>query len=87
MDAKQCMFSFIFFPFNFPLMFQSICLDSTMINENRASSFIRSGSKKVTTEKDLHMQLWQNYVILACSVAQKTSLSELTQRCSSPEPG
>ena len=58
-----------------------------MINENRASSFIRSGSKKVTTEKDLHMQLWQNYVILACSVAQKTNLSELTQRCASPEPG
>lgn len=58
-----------------------------MINENRASSFIRSGSKKVTTEKDLHMQLWQNYVILACSVARTIPLSELAQRCVSPEPG
>lgn len=57
-----------------------------MINENRASSLLRSGvSKKPPTEKDLHMQLWQNYVILACAVGQKGS--SLALRCASPDPG
>ncbi|XP_021378295.1 protein furry-like isoform X2 [Mizuhopecten yessoensis] len=60
---------------------------NNMINEFRTSSILRSGtsSKKPTTEKDVHMQLWQNYVILACSVAQKDSLN--SYRCASPEQG
>lgn len=58
---------------------------STQLNENRASSILRSGSKKVTTEKDVHMQLWQNYIILACSIAQQSAV--IPQRCSSPELG
>ncbi|XP_076468272.1 protein furry-like isoform X4 [Babylonia areolata] len=58
---------------------------STMMNENRASSILRSGSKKVTTEKDVHMQLWQNYIILACSIAQQNAV--IPHRCSSPELG
>ncbi|XP_053400043.1 protein furry-like isoform X2 [Mercenaria mercenaria] len=57
-----------------------------MINENRASSFIRSGSKKAPTEKDHHMQLWQNYVILACSVAQNTPITDIVNRIVLPEP-
>ncbi|KAL5012719.1 hypothetical protein ScPMuIL_011270 [Solemya velum] len=57
---------------------------STLTNENR-TSILRSGSKKVTTERDIHMQLWQNYVILASSIAQKGTV--LPHRCSSPEPG
>ncbi|XP_070197468.1 protein furry-like isoform X3 [Littorina saxatilis] len=58
---------------------------STQMNENRASSILRSGSKKVTTEKDVHMQLWQNYIILACSIAQQSAV--IPHRCSSPELG
>ncbi|XP_025086109.1 protein furry homolog isoform X4 [Pomacea canaliculata] len=58
---------------------------NTQLNENRASSILRSGSKKVTTEKDVHMQLWQNYIILACSIAQQSAV--IPQRCSSPELG
>ncbi|XP_061189012.1 protein furry-like [Saccostrea echinata] len=59
---------------------------STMINENR-TSLLRSGTsnKKPTTEKDLVMELWQNYVILACAVAQKGIPSQF--RCASPDPG
>lgn len=59
---------------------------STMINENR-TSLLRSGTsnKKPTTEKDLVMELWQNYVILACAVAQKGITPQL--RCASPDPG
>ncbi|KAL4229825.1 hypothetical protein ACF0H5_010217 [Mactra antiquata] len=59
---------------------------NNMINENRASSFIRSGSKKTPTEKDHHMQLWQNYVILACSVAQTTPITDIVQNVVLPEP-
>ncbi|XP_041356858.1 protein furry-like isoform X3 [Gigantopelta aegis] len=58
---------------------------NTQTNDNRASSILRSGSKKVTTERDLHMQLWQNYVVLACSIAQQGSV--IPHRCSSPELG
>ncbi|KAK7496521.1 hypothetical protein BaRGS_00012173, partial [Batillaria attramentaria] len=58
---------------------------NTQMNENRASSILRSGSKKVTTEKDVHMQLWQNYIILACSIAQQNAV--IPHRCSSPELG
>ncbi|KAL3879804.1 hypothetical protein ACJMK2_032086 [Sinanodonta woodiana] len=58
---------------------------NTMTNEYRASSLLRSGSKKVTTERDLHMQLWQNYVILACCIAQKKNI--LTSRSSTPDSG
>ncbi|XP_078324713.1 protein furry-like isoform X3 [Crassostrea virginica] len=59
---------------------------STMINENR-TSLLRSGTsnKKPTTEKDLVMELWQNYVILACAVAQKGINTQF--RCASPDPG
>ncbi|XP_048776245.2 protein furry homolog-like isoform X3 [Ostrea edulis] len=59
---------------------------STMINENR-TSLLRSGTsnKKPTTEKDLVMELWQNYVILACAVAQKGIPPQF--RCASPDPG
>lgn len=64
----------------------SLCHCSTMINENR-TSLLRSGTsnKKPTTEKDLVMELWQNYVILACAVAQKGITPQL--RCASPDPG
>lgn len=57
-----------------------------MINENR-TSLLRSGTsnKKPTTEKDLVMELWQNYVILACAVAQKGINTQF--RCASPDPG
>ncbi|XP_048243647.1 protein furry-like isoform X3 [Haliotis rufescens] len=58
---------------------------NTQTNENRASSILRSGSKKVTTERDVHMQLWQNYVVLACSIAQQGTV--IPHRCSSPELG
>ena len=58
----------------------------TMMSDYRASSLLRSGtsSKKPTSEKDLHMQLWQNYVILACAVAQRDVIAPL--RCASPVP-
>jgi hypothetical protein len=56
------------------------------MSDYRASSLLRSGtsSKKPTSEKDLHMQLWQNYVILACAVAQRDVIAPL--RCASPVP-
>ncbi|XP_063413170.1 protein furry-like isoform X1 [Mytilus trossulus] len=59
---------------------------TTIMSEYRASSLLRSGtsSKKPTSEKDLHMQLWQNYVILACAIAQRNVIAPL--RCSSPDP-
>ncbi|KAK6173602.1 hypothetical protein SNE40_017022 [Patella caerulea] len=57
---------------------------STQTNDNRASSILR-GSKKLTTEKDVHMQLWQNYVVMACSIAQQGAV--IPHRCSSPELG
>ena len=59
---------------------------TTMMSDYRASSLLRSGtsSKKPTSEKDLHMQLWQNYVILACAVAQRDVIAPL--RCASPVP-
>ena len=58
-----------------------------MINEYRGSSLLRSGTsnKKPTTERDVHMQLWQNYVIMACSIAQKETVAP--HRCVSPDPG
>ncbi|XP_052797247.1 protein furry-like isoform X3 [Mya arenaria] len=60
---------------------------NNIISEHRASSFIRSsGSKKVTTEKDLHMQLWHNYVILTCAVAQNTPITEAINKYTLPEP-
>ncbi|BFZ15206.1 hypothetical protein BsWGS_18245 [Bradybaena similaris] len=58
---------------------------STQTEQTRASSILRSGSKKGTSEKDVHMQLWQNYVILACTIAMHSA--GLPQRCSSPELG
>ncbi|GFN79511.1 protein furry homolog isoform x3, partial [Plakobranchus ocellatus] len=57
----------------------------TQTEQTRASSILRSGSKKGTSEKDLHMQLWQNYVILACTVASNSAGAP--PRCSSPELG
>ncbi|KAK3798079.1 hypothetical protein RRG08_034635 [Elysia crispata] len=57
----------------------------TQTEQTRASSILRSGSKKGTSEKDVHMQLWQNYVILACTVASNSTGAPL--RCSSPELG
>ncbi|ESO93945.1 hypothetical protein LOTGIDRAFT_105090, partial [Lottia gigantea] len=57
---------------------------NTQTNDNRASSILR-GSKKLTTEKDVHMQLWQNYVVMACSIAQQGAV--IPHRCSSPELG
>ncbi|XP_059157209.1 protein furry homolog isoform X2 [Physella acuta] len=57
---------------------------SAQPEQTRASSILRS-SKKGTSEKDVHMQLWQNYVILACTIAMHSA--GLPQRCSSPELG
>nr|AOV18883.1 furry [Lymnaea stagnalis] len=57
---------------------------SAQAEPTRASSILRS-SKKGTSEKDVHMQLWQNYVILACTIAMHSA--GLPQRCSSPELG
>ncbi|XP_012945432.1 protein furry homolog isoform X2 [Aplysia californica] len=59
---------------------------SAQTEQTRASSILRSaGSKKGTSEKDVHMQLWQNYVIMACTVAMHSNC--LLHRCSSPELG
>ncbi|KAK6976868.1 protein furry, partial [Biomphalaria glabrata] len=57
---------------------------SNQTEQTRGSSILRS-SKKGTSEKDVHMQLWQNYVILACTIAMHSA--GLPQRCSSPELG
>ncbi|XP_014783664.1 protein furry, partial [Octopus bimaculoides] len=58
---------------------------SSQTNEYR-SSILRSGSKKVTNDYDLYLRLWQNYVILACCLAQQGTVLPY-HRCASPELG
>ena len=60
---------------------------AAITEQSRASSILRSAgsSKKGTSEKDLHMQLWQNYVILACVTAVGTGAPGA--RSASPELG
>ncbi|GAB1608168.1 protein furry-like isoform X4, partial [Argonauta hians] len=59
---------------------------SSQTNEYR-SSILRSGSKKVTNDYDLYLRLWQNYVILACCLAQQQGTVLPHHRCASPELG
>ncbi|XP_064619246.1 protein furry-like isoform X4 [Lineus longissimus] len=53
--------------------------------DTRTSSLLRSGSKKVTNERDLYMNLWHNYVVMSCCVAPPSVM--ITQRSASPELG
>jgi len=39
-------------------------------NDSRASSLLRgSASRKLVTDRDMHMTLWKNYVVMGCCVA------------------
>ncbi|CAH1777850.1 unnamed protein product [Owenia fusiformis] len=51
-------------------------------SETRAS-FLRSGSKKITSERDQYINLWHNYVVFACCIAP--SSVNFSTRSSSPE--
>ncbi|GAB1603756.1 protein furry-like isoform X6 [Argonauta hians] len=44
---------------------------SAQSNDNRASSILRSGSKKVNNETETFLHLWHSYTVLACSLAQQ----------------
>ncbi|XP_029647107.1 protein furry isoform X5 [Octopus sinensis] len=44
---------------------------SAQSNDNRASSILRSVSKKVSNETEAFLHLWHSYTVLACSLAQQ----------------
>ncbi|CAH8433161.1 unnamed protein product [Dicrocoelium dendriticum] len=46
---------------------------SAQIAENRASSILRSSSKKPSTERDQLLPLWHNYAVLACCIAPSST--------------
>ena len=52
----------------------SLCF-SVVMNESRTSSILR-GSRKVTTERDMYMSLWKNYVVMGCCIAPPSILHE-----------
>ncbi|KAA3681780.1 uncharacterized protein DEA37_0008779 [Paragonimus westermani] len=47
------------------------------IAENRASSLLRSSSKKPTTERDQLIPLWHNYATLGCCIAPSSTGSRV----------
>ncbi|XP_023930548.1 protein furry homolog-like, partial [Lingula anatina] len=58
-------------------------VNPSIVSDTRSSSILRSGSKKMASEKDLYNNLWRNYVVFACCIAP--SGPGATPRCSSPE--
>jgi len=49
-------------------MFVRVC--SMLSSDSRASSLLRgSASRKQATDRDMHMTLWKNYVVMGCCIA------------------
>ncbi|TPP62484.1 Protein furry [Fasciola gigantica] len=51
---------------------------SAQIVENRASSILRSSSKKPTMEREQFFPLWHNYAVLGCCIAPNSTGSRLS---------
>jgi len=58
-------------------------------NDSRASSLLRgSASRKLATDRDMHMTLWKNYVVMGCCVALPSHTATVVNadyRCVTPE--
>jgi len=58
-------------------------------NDSRASSLLRgSASRKLATDRDMHMTLWKNYVVMGCCVALPSHTANVVNtdyRCVTPE--
>lgn len=53
-----------------------------VIMSERSSSLLRS--KKVTSERDMHLSLWKNYVVMGCCIAPPSHPIE--HHSASPDP-
>ena len=53
------------------------------ILSDRSSSLLRS--RKTPNEREMHINLWKNYVVMGCCIALRTNTTEL--RCTSPDLG
>lgn len=67
------------------------CLvDRVLTNEGRTASLLRgSASKKVAAERDMHVTLWKNYVVMGCCIAPPshavTNVLTADHRCVTPD--
>ncbi|KER30684.1 hypothetical protein T265_02924 [Opisthorchis viverrini] len=52
---------------------------SAQIAENRASSLLRSSSKKPTNEREQLFPLWHNYAVLGCCIAPSSTGSRVSK--------
>ncbi|ESO09038.1 hypothetical protein HELRODRAFT_109994 [Helobdella robusta] len=59
-------------------------VDPLTILSDRSSSLLRS--RKAPNEREMHISLWKNYVIMGCCIAMRSHCVEL-HRCISPDPG
>ena len=61
-------------------------------SDSRASSLLRgSASRKLATDRDMHMTLWKNYVVMGCCIAPPShtlnvhTTTSTDYRCVTPE--
>jgi len=79
--------------FNFLCLFYvcGLCVFRMLSSDSRASSLLRgSASRKLATDRDMHMTLWKNYVVMGCCTALPShSVNMMTttdcHRCVTPE--
>ncbi|XP_015783421.1 protein furry [Tetranychus urticae] len=58
------------------LNYLTVHIDTTSINDNRASVLLRGASsnvKKSPNERDAYLALWKNYLMFACSIVPSSS--------------
>ncbi|CAH8610408.1 unnamed protein product [Heterobilharzia americana] len=61
---------------------------STQMAENRASSLLRTASKKPANEREQFLPLWHNYVVVGCCIAPSSTglrISKPAETCYQPE--
>ncbi|KAH8864111.1 Protein furry like [Schistosoma japonicum] len=62
---------------------------SAQMAENRASSLLRTASKKPANEREQFLPLWHNYVVVGCCIAPSSTgsrISKPSDMCYQPEP-
>uniref|UniRef100_A0A183JRY1 Uncharacterized protein n=1 Tax=Schistosoma curassoni TaxID=6186 RepID=A0A183JRY1_9TREM len=57
-------------PTSCPMAIKSAC---AQMAENRASSLLRTGSKKPANEREQFIPLWHNYVVVGCCIAPSST--------------
>lgn len=54
--------------------------------ETKASSLLRSGTRKPTTDRDQYVHLWHNYAVFACGVAPSSTGVRVEARLGKASP-